>query len=1008
MIPQSFDEAFESVQQLVSRFYKNERQYLSSSYSEAQARQDFVDKFWIALGWDVHHDLQTNPYEQEVKVEHSVGLSEARRSAARKRADYAFLAPNFRDVRFYVEAKRPSAQIDTPDSYFQTIRYGWNSKTPLAILTNFQELRVLDCRYKPDIHTALQSVIRKSHCFDCTDEQKFKEIYYLLSRQAVNNGSIERFVENQLKATGRVQQKKLFNDAHLEIDESFLQELDKYREELAKMFKRENLHLTSEELTEATQRTLDRLVFLRFLEDKLIEPESLVEKLGDKVAAWKDFVSMSRKLNTIYNGIIFKAHPLIDNPSFNVDERTFVDICNNLAHVHSPYDFNTIPIHILGSIYERFLGKVIVATDKQADVKEKPEVRKAGGVYYTPEYVVRYIVANTVGKLIEGKPLDEVRQMRFADIACGSGSFLLGVYDLLLRHYTAYYNKNKRTRAEGIKAKCREHDDGTLHLSLWQRREILLNHIYGVDIDAQAVEVAQLSLYLKMLEDETTASAKSYQLELREALLPSLNKNIICGNSLIEWDILEGKLFETGEERKLNPMSFESAFPQIMKAGGFDAIVGNPPWGATLTEEELEYLRNKYRDIIVRMIDSFMYFVRCGSNLVKSNGSFGMILPDVVLYQKDNWKLREFLTSNFNLKNLLNMGDVFERVTRPASILIFEKSCSQKNPIIIGDFTKIKKADKSETILDTSRFQSILQKDLKEVPGNMFITSEPERYLIWKKVKLTPHRRLEEFLDEDGIQRGVSPDLKKAFLVDAETIEQCNLEKHKLKPTLTGGRQVKRYLIDYPQLWLIYTKHDENFQQIPCIRSYINLFRSEITCKEVSQKKHSLYSLHRPRNEQIFLKSEKILGVITEDEIIVALDDRQTYPTDGLYLFGVKREINPKYLMAILNSRLFVVIYRLLSSEEGRVLAQVKPTILSQLPIRTINFSDRADKARHDRTVQLVEQILTAKKQLAESRSDRDKIYYENKCAVLDRQVDQLVYELYGLTSEEIRLIEES
>ena len=578
MIPQTFDEAFERVQHLVSRFHKNKKQYLSPSYSEVQARHDFVDKFWVALGWDVNHDLQTNPYEQEVKVEYSIGLSTVRKSASRKRADYAFLAPNFRDVRFYVEAKRPSAQIDTADNYFQTIRYGWNSKTPLAVLTNFQEMHILDCRYKPNIDDVLRKAAKKFHCLDCTDEEKFKEIYHLLSRQAVTNGSIERFVENQLKATGRARKKKLFNDAYLEIDELFLQELDKYREELAQMFKRENSHLTSEELTEATQRTLDRLVFLRFLEDKLIEPESLVDKFGDNVAAWKEFIATSRKLDTIYNGIIFKAHPLIDDPSFNVDEQTFIDICDGLADIHSPYDFNTIPIHILGSIYERFLGKVIIATDKCARVEEKPEVRKAGGVYYTPEYIVRYIVENTVGKLIKDKKPEEVRQMRFADIAYGSGSFLLGIYDLLLRHHTAYYNKNKQTRAEGSKAGCRKQEDGTLRLSLRQRREILLNNIYGADVDSQAKEVAQLSLYLKMLEDETTASAKTYQFEMREALLPSLNKNIVCGNSLIGWDILDGKLFETGDDRKLNPMSFENIFPEIMKAGGFDAIVGNPPY----------------------------------------------------------------------------------------------------------------------------------------------------------------------------------------------------------------------------------------------------------------------------------------------------------------------------------------------------------------------------------------------------------------------------------------------
>ena len=165
-IPQTFDEAFTHVKELVSIFQQNEERYLSPRYSEAQARLDFIDKFWIALGWDVNHEQQTDPYKQEVKVERGVATSEFR-----KRSDYAFLAPNFRDVRFFVEAKKPHAGIDNPAFYFQTIRYGWNNKNPLAVLTDFEELRVLDCRYKPDIGTALGRAILKYHYPDYADKK---------------------------------------------------------------------------------------------------------------------------------------------------------------------------------------------------------------------------------------------------------------------------------------------------------------------------------------------------------------------------------------------------------------------------------------------------------------------------------------------------------------------------------------------------------------------------------------------------------------------------------------------------------------------------------------------------------------------------------------------------------------------------------------------------------------------------------------------------------------------
>ena len=161
MTQENFTHAFERIGDLVEIFKQNESHYLSSGYNEADARKDFIDKFWMALGWDVNHETQTDPYKQEVKVERGVAVSELR-----KRADYAFLAPNFRDVRFFVEAKKPHVGLDNPLYYFQTIRYGWNSHVPISVLTDFEEFRVLDCRYKPNI---------------CDDGQSFSEAEVLVT-----------------------------------------------------------------------------------------------------------------------------------------------------------------------------------------------------------------------------------------------------------------------------------------------------------------------------------------------------------------------------------------------------------------------------------------------------------------------------------------------------------------------------------------------------------------------------------------------------------------------------------------------------------------------------------------------------------------------------------------------------------------------------------------------------------------------------------------------------------
>ena len=316
---------------------------------------------------------------------------------------------------------------------------------------------------------------------------------------------------------------------------------------------------------------------MRFLEDKLIEPEPIVRLLGTASAsAWSDFISQCRRLDRVYNGIIFKRHPIIDGPSFRMNADVFEAIRDQLSSDESPYSFEQIPIHILGSIYERFLGSIVVATATTAEIVQKPEVRRAGGVYYTPEYIVREIVDLSVSRQIEQKNPDDLEHYRVCDLACGSGSFLLGLYDRLLRHYTAFYNQAENRRL-GARRGCIRHEDGSLHLPLLMRREILLRHVFGVDIDPQAVEVAQLSLYLKLLEEETTASARQNQLTLREALLPSLSDNIKCGNALVEWDDISESM-SPEDRQSLSPMTFSHEFRSTMRAGGFDAIIGNPPY----------------------------------------------------------------------------------------------------------------------------------------------------------------------------------------------------------------------------------------------------------------------------------------------------------------------------------------------------------------------------------------------------------------------------------------------
>jgi type I restriction-modification system DNA methylase subunit len=947
-----FDKAFQAVGKLVETFQRHESKYKSANYSEAAARKDFVDKFWTALGWDVNHERQTNPYEQEVKVERPVPTG-----GSQRRADYAFyLAPNFHDVKFFVEAKKPFVDIGTSENYFQLIRYGWNSETPIAALTDFEQLHVLDCRYKPDLDTAFNRCLAKYHYSDYAKREKFAEIYWLFSREAVVDGSIEKRAKDLPKPRGKAVQRGLFAGGWQSIDESFLAELDDHRKSLAQSFKNRNPQLDRDALTELAQRTIDRLVFLRFLEDKGIEPERLVENFGDKGTAWEDFVAASRRLDRIYNGIVYKRHDILDGSEFRVDDNVFASVCESLSHANSPYDFNAIPTHILGSIYERFLGKVIVATEKRVRVEEKPEVRKAGGVYYTPEYIVRYIVENTIGKLIAGKTPDQIAKMRFADIACGSGSFLLGVFDVLLNYHGRYYNENPGKDRKGDCVKR----DGKLYLALAKKREILLNNIYGVDIDAQAVEVCQLSLSLKLLQEETEASTHQYRLDFEHVarmkkLLPDLSKNIVCGNSLVGTDIVDGQLFDRGEERKLNPMNFGNAFPEVMKRGGFDAIVGNPPYSyRNATENVLRpYFLANYK-CAEGNFDTYKFFLERTASLLCKAGKVGMIVSATFLVQPTFRKLRSLLLSHFQVELLCPLGpSVFAAATVDTAILIARRTDGPNTE----DIEIVVPANPEE--LPKQLPYNISQQRFVKNPGQSFdykLSNTAAKIVDALFAKFPPIESSFEF--GVGINTGYIRD-------ELVSDRKRGARYHPMVP----GTGISRYGTVKTKGWIMY---DADF------------------VRQHGRQGRTLPAEH-------LLSSEKILVVRTRNlslprRVIATIDSSRAYNLNRLSNIVARRGNSIKGLLGILNSNLFNWLF---SSRFYDY--EIKPVYLRASPMADVNDA---------RLVKLVGDMLEAKRELAQAQTDRDKTYYENKCAGLDQQIDRIVYDLYGLTEKEIRIVE--
>lgn len=997
---------------LVTKFTRNQAFYTSKEFQESELRVEFTSPLFEALGWDVSNRAGNPPHLREVVVETRV-----EEKGHRRKADYTFQVSG--QPRLVVETKKPSEDLEDPKHILQLKKYAWNLSVRFAVLTNFCQTKIYAVPAPPVITHPNEFLLEQVEFLQYLAKPDL--LYGLLSKERVIQGALDQYFETIPKhKRDKAYQRSLFRlRGSRMVDDHFLDDLMAFRRDLARAIVQRNpkADLNESEVNEAVQRIIDRIVFLRIGEDRgIVYPDTLLDlaekwgSQGSRAPFYPRLVEHFASFNKPYNGLLFKRHPLSED--LDLSDEVLAGFIEKISVETSPYRFDVIPVEILGSIYERFLGSVVkVFPSGRTTVDEKPEVRKAGGVYYTPKYIVDYIVSQTVGKLLEGRTPEQVALLRVLDPACGSGSFLLGAFTRIMDYLAEWFHGHPKSNGKYKDWYDRE-EDGTVRLTPYAKRHILLNNIYGVDIDPQACEVTQLSLYLKLLEGESGDTLRAHHEKGgAEAFLPDLRNNVKCGNSLVGTEFEDGKLvsvLDEKERKRINPFDWEAEFPKIMKAGGFDGVIGNPPWGADFTDHELEYHRIKNHEIIVRMIDSFMYFVYQGSKRLNARGCFGMILPDVFLYQQDNERLRSYILRNFKINVLLNLGDVFKKVTRPASVVALERGSPSRHVARVADISGIPKPEKPVAILDPSKYNSVPQSEYLKMPGFPFVTRDLHRYTIWTKVKGVSHKVLQELVDRDGIQRGVSPDLKEAFVIDKATAQRYHLEKVKLRKVLTGGKQVKRYFIETSDLMLIYTVHDDNFKELPNIRVFIDGFKNEITCREVKEHKHSIYSLHRPRSESIFLKDKKVLGVITEDEIVVALDEEKYFTTDGLFLFGVQDNINIKYLMGILNSKLFVLLYRLLAQEEGRVLSQVKPTTIGQLPIRCINFSNRTDKARHDKIVKLVERMMELHKQLAKAKSDNDKTLLQRQISSTDRQINSLVYVLYGLTSGDIKLAEGS
>jgi hypothetical protein len=960
-----------SILGLVERFELYQESYRSGQYNEAQLRHDFLDPFWETLGWDIHNKQGFAEAYRDVVYEDALRIGHAT-----KAPDYCFRIGGTR--KFFLEAKKPSVLIKEDVSpAFQLRRYAWSAKLPLSILSNFEEFVVYDTHVRP-VKDDPASTARIFYCTFREYAEKWDWIASVFSRDAVLKGSFDKFAEGTRAKRGTAS-----------VDDAFLDEIESWRKSLAQNLALRNPKLTQRELNFAVQSIIDRIIFLRICEDRNIEDYGRLLALVNGGDIYQRLCELFQEADDKYNSGLFhfKAengrHEPPDEltPGLHVDDKLLRDVLRNLYYPESPYEFSVLSIDILGQVYERFLGKTIRLTEgHRAVVEDKPEVKKAGGVYYTPTYIVNYIIKNTVGKLLEGKTPIQAAKLRILDPACGSGSFLIGAYQYLLDWHLDWYVANDpKRRTKGSKPALLQAGVRGWRLTIAERKRILLNNIFGVDIDSQAVEVTKLSLLLKVLEGETEQTLQPMLRFLHERALPDLGDNIKCGNSLIGSDFYEGQqmsLLDDEDRFRINVFDWQAEFPGIMKAGGFDAVAGNPPYGAYFYAQDKAYLTSRFT-CQTYQLDSYLLFLeRAVRDLLRLDGLYGMIIPNPWLTNLLQTTARRFVVGNSRVREIVHFKfSVFPRAVVDTEIVLLQKSSPRNWEVVVSV------ADTIEAFLSgrgSPGFRQIRhdQDKWRRLDGaviNIFTT--PTEETLAQKC-LSKSSLLDSLCDINvGIKpyqvgKGNPPQTKS--VVESRPFDSDRPKDKTFRPYLRGS-DINRYVI------------------APLAPRYL---------------KYGPW-LAEPRPAANFDAPLKIVMRQTGDCLVAALDTSGRLCLNNMHVLVPRLDSpSPKFLIGLINSKLLNWYYQTLNPEKGEALAEVKKTNVARLPIRTINLNSKHHKAYHDSMVEFVERMAELHRKQAAAKTPAEQTTLARQIAALDRQIDRLVYELYGLTEQEIKIVE--
>ena len=878
------------------------------SKEEEKTKKDLIRPlFERVLGWN---------FEEDVTAEEKI---------SKGWVDYGLRINGI--PKFFLEAKALREDLDNPNFFQQAVNYAWYKGCTWAVLTNFETVKILNAEWEAPNY--LHSHFMTIKCDEFLD--RFDDLW-LLSKESFEQGLLDKLAEKFGKRTKKTT-----------VDKQLLNDFTRFRDVLSKNIAKLNQKrkLTEEELDESIQRILNRLVFIRNCEDRGLEEKKLWEAKNE-ARVWKKVKEVFAYYDKNYDSKLF-TYDLKDSKkvhlcdTLDIDDGVMREIVDGLYRTKDrsiSYDFSIIDADVLGTVYEQYLSHILKKTEKRAKLTENQMHRKEHGIYYTPVYIVDYIVRSTLGELLKDKKVD-VEKIRVLDPACGSGSFLIKAYDV----FSEYYRKNDKDYNQ-------TQLDFKTGTPFARKVKILQNNIFGVDLDKQAVEIAQLNLLLKLAE-------KGHR-------LPLLEQNIKCGNSLIDDEKVAGdKAFKWNDE-----------FGEIMKEGGFNVVIGNPPY---IDSEEMVRTQPELREAYTNIYstargnwDIFCIFLEKGLRLLRDGGFLGMIIPNKLLSANYALEIRKFI-QNYTIVAIRDYSRiaVFQASVYPI-VIIIKKESPKRNKF---------RAELMESYADgvrVSSFREIEQQKDLQTPQNTWA------HIFGESGK----RIMDKILANSELLENVGEVSGAASVSEAYELKSIIKE---LSSQSSYFRFVNTGTIDrYSSLWGV-------FKTTYIKTSYYKPVVSKEDLRKFSDKRY----------EQA-----------QETKIIIAgMTKRlECYLDEGHCLAGksttivLPRRINPKVLLAILNSKLLTFIYKNLfkSLSLAGGFMRVGPPQIKKLPIKIVLDTDE------QAMIKLVDKMLSLNKRLNEIYDKRtdEHVKIDEEIKKTDSEIDELVYKIYGITESEKKIIE--